>query len=116
MTTTDATLSLLRKRAAREKRPDERPAEARPAPGPTQRMQKAYRPSTGDSGGSTAIRFREVIEAARYWGELEVVLRDVDQAFKDGILTAGEADQLIRLAQKRSQEVPEKVPDRGFSQ
>ena len=114
--TTDATLSLLRKRAAREKRAAENPPGGQSAVGGTQSLRKGGRPSTGVSGALTAGGLREAIEVARYWGELEIVLRSADQAFKDGILTAGEADQLIRLAQKRSQEVPEKVSDRGFSE
>ena len=107
------TLSLLRKRAAREKRATERPGIGRSTSGPTQSLRKADRPSTDVSGAPTARGLKEAIEGARYWGELEAALRNVDRAFRDGALTQTEALELAALGGDRGRGLPEKVSDRS---
>ena len=106
-------LSLLRKRAAQKKRASENPPGGRSPNGPTQSLRKGYRGSTGAPGPPAAIRLREAIEGAWYWGELEEALRNVDRAVRDGALRLEEAKELALLVGTRSRELPEKTSDRA---
>ena len=53
-------------------------------------------------GASPAIRLREAIEAAWYWGELEEIVQEVEQAFQAGFLTQSAAERLALLVVERS--------------